>query len=242
MKIIMKLIKYHFSLFIKSTKFVMPLLVWIGYMAFTYTIFPVDVVSSIVVSSVLLFFLMVWIGVLYYEIEDTISEQILVLKTQNETICYISNIIFLGMIGFVFSCIGIIFPLLQNAMNGFELYRRPITLWDIVVALGLHFFAALLGGMLGGVFHPRIMKNRKMAIVIVALIALLSITKVSINQEIPILRYVTWILPPVGDYSLLMTNKEYFEKIDVGISMLLLFVYNVVLMVSQIVLLKKRKF
>lgn len=242
MRNISSLMNYHFSLTIKTTKMLMPLLFWVLFMPVSYSIFPLDLVSSVLVSCIVLFYLMVWIGMSYYDIEDSINEQLLVLKTKSENMVYLSKLLFLFSVSIVMSLIGIFAPIIINAINGFNIFTRPLTLGDIIASFFLHLFLALLGAALGGLFHPRIMKNRKTATLITFLIAIMSLVKLAITNNYHILKFMLWVLPPVSDFAQIFTDEDFFSPVSLIKIIVLISIYILAYMTIQIVLLKRKKF
>lgn len=237
-----ELIKYHIRSYLKSNKGVMPLATLIIFLFFAYSNKPVNVVGSFTLSMVCVFYIMIWIGLTYNDIENPISEQLMVLKVHSEKKYYISKALMLVVIGIIISIITVFFPVVQNALNHFNLYARPINIMDVLIALILHCFVAFTASMTGSILHPRIMEDRKMAVVLTFLIALMGIVKVSINDKAPVTRLITWIFPPIANVMKMFSGEGFYDTAGVGHALLLFGVYGIVLMVLQIHFLIKNKF
>jgi hypothetical protein len=139
-----EIVRYHTNVYFKSNKIIMPLLLWIAFLKISYSQTGLSYVPDIVMSSGCLFFIMIWIGFGCMDIENPISEQILIIKVKNADRYYISKIVFLLLIGLGMSAIGVVIPLLINIMNGYRLFNRTITLEDILCGLLLLFILAFL--------------------------------------------------------------------------------------------------
>lgn len=237
-----ELLKYHFMIYKKSNKFIMPLLVWMICMYTFYSTKPISVVSSFGVSMGALFYIMVWIGLSYTEIDDPISEQLLILKVESENIYNVSKILFLVLIGIVMSFIGIMIPVIINTIDNFQLYTRALTLGDIGSGFLLHSFVGLLGAVTGILFHPRTMKDRKMAVILTFSIALMSMVKGPMKLKIPMTRFITWVFPPLYNITEYFNGDEYFLMHDIGSAILHISVYSIILIFLQLYFLKKNKF
>jgi ABC-type transport system involved in multi-copper enzyme maturation permease subunit len=216
----------------------MPLAALITFLFFLYTEIPVEIIGDFTLSMAALFFIMTWVGLTYNDIEDPISEQLLILKAHSEKKYYMSKGLFLILVGIAISIITVFFPVIKNALVNFRLYN----IMDILVALILHCFVAFTGSMTGSFLHPRIMKNRKQAITLTCLIALMAIVKISINDKMPLTRLVTWVFPPISDFMKLFMGATFYDMRQVIYILLLLGAYCLVLMVLQIEFLVKNKF
>lgn len=236
------LLKYHFTLYLNTNKFILPMIAWLAFMYISYSIKPQDVVSSFVISSTCLFFIMLWVSFSYLESTDIISEQLIILKTEKQSIYYFSKDIFLIFIGIIMSIIGVAFPIIQNALNGFSLFRRTVTIWDTFSALLLHIILVTLGCSLSSLFQPRCMKNRKLAIELLLFIVIISIVKIEIIQKIPEVKYITWILPPISEIQDCFSNKDIFYFSDIVKSALYGIGYSFVLIIVNIQILKRKLF
>jgi len=242
MKAFSSLIKYHYQLYIKTNKYIMPALIWIVFLNLSYSQKPLDIVSSTLLSISVLFFVMLWVAISYMESVDPVSEQILLLKVKNRNTYYRSKNVFVFMLGTAYSLIGIAFPIMENAMNGFSMFTRPLTIWDILCAFILHMLTAILGGTLGILFQPRCIKNRKEALMIVSLIALISIAKTGINHSFLFAKYVTWLFPPLSDISTYFNENVYFSAAAMGKAILYCGVYSAILLFISNQLLKRKLF
>lgn len=236
------LVSYHNKACMKSNRFVMPFAALIIFLFFSYTIAPLGVVDSFALSMVCLFFLMVWNGLIYNDVEPPVSEQLLILKTRSAVKFYMSKVLCLALMGVVEGAIAVIFPVMQNMLNHFHLYTRPLTWQDVLMALFLHFFAAFAGAATGSLLHPRIMRDRKGAVLLTFLIALMGLVKIGINDKIPLTRWVTWVFPPVSDMVKTFTGMDYFTWASVLKVSGMLIAYGFVLTGIQVYFLVKKKF
>lgn len=236
------LLKYHFNVYIKSNKYIMPLAAWLAFMLVAYSIIPVGVVPSCLVSMVCLFFIMVWMSISYTEIVEPVSEQILLLKVRNDNIYYLSKLAFLIIIGLIMSLIGILLPTIQNAVNGFKLYMRAITVYDIIAAFLLYLFISTLGAVTGILLQPRIMKDRKIAVVSTLTIALMGLAKGMLNSNIPFTRFITWIFPPLSNMIECFSGKDYFYINNIITAIFYALTYSLIAYFADLYFLKKKKF
>ncbi|KHD38068.1 hypothetical protein NL50_00735 [Clostridium acetobutylicum] len=242
MKIFSSLLRYNLNLYLKSNKFIMPIVVWIAFMLVMYSTKPLDVVSSFVFSSIFLFFLMAWLSFSYFENLDIISEQLIILKVKKQSLYYLSNNAFLMIIGIIISIVGVIFPFVMNMVNSFNLFNRSLTIWDGFSSLLLHIILASLGCSLSILFQPRCMKSRKLAIEVIVLIAIISLIKFEMIKKISIVKYIAWVLPPICDIQSFFSNKNVFYTESIIKSIIYGFIYVAFFNIINIQILKRRLF
>lgn len=220
----------------------MPFAILIVYLYGMFTIKPVGVVDSYAMSIVAGFFAMIWLGMTYNTLEDMVSEQILILRIKSDTKYYISDVIFLTVISLIISILLAVFPVYQDLVNGKDLFLRPLEAMDVISGFVLIFASSFAGGAAGSLLHQRIVKNRRIAVVVTALIALVAVTKGAIGEEFVLFNLVSWLFPPIYDVVKLFTRVEFFEGLNVIRAAVMLLVYGVCVYALKVWLLKKRRF
>ena len=236
------LLRYYLKIYIKSNKFVAPVVLWIIFLYVNNTTRPASFVSNLSSSGGILYFVMIWLGFVYMELEDTVSEQLLILKVKNVSKYNMSKVLFLILIGIGMSIVGIIVPITQHMINGYTLYTRNITVEDIIYSFILLSVMSFLGSMIGSLFHPRIFRDRKIAMLIVFIIGLLGYTKGPLIDDFPVLKFILWVFPPVYDILMKFANQEYFSLLTIGNAVVLAAGYGLILLFIQLCVLKKNKF
>lgn len=175
----------------------MPFVVTAIFMYTMYSVKPQEIVSSFLLSGMVLFFVMVWIGMTAAQNERPVEEQILILKMDNSLQYYLGKFLLLLALALLMDIIYTFFPVIQNAINGFELFSQKLGTYEIANVFILQLGTALLGCAVGNFLHPRIMKDRKLAIILTVFIAVIAVTVPALKQECSALRWVLWIFPPV---------------------------------------------
>lgn len=59
-------------------------------------------------------------------------------------------------------------------------------------------------------FHPRIVRNRKRALLVLVGVGLVSLSKMGILESMPALKAVLWVFPPVADILAALADEEQF--------------------------------
>ncbi|WKY43233.1 hypothetical protein Q5O14_11250 [Eubacteriaceae bacterium ES2] len=236
------LIYYHFKLYFKSNRLLIPFLVYLIYLFSAYSIMPYSIVSSFSESAMVLFFIMVYVGFSYSELENPVAEQLVLLKIRNENLYYVSRLTVLLIVGTILSIIGILYPLLGNVYNHGQLFTRSLMFYDILFGIFLHLTMGSLGAFTGSFFHPRIIKNRKLAILMAFFTAVCAVLKGTIIKNILLGSLITWIFPPVYDVLVIFSGCEFFSFQAIALPFLWSLIYGIALGMFQIYLLKKNKF
>jgi len=236
------LLVYHFKTHLKSYKLLLPFLIYLIYLFAAYGIMPFSIVSSFSESAGVLFFIMAYVGFSYAELENPVTEQLVLLRVNNDTLYYLSRLTVLLIIGVVMSLLGLLYPLILNSGYNDHLFTRSLQFDDVAIGFFLHYLMAFLGAMTGSFFHPRIIKNRKMAVLLLFFVAVMGISKGALADYFSPTRFVAWVFPPIFDILASFTGQEFFVIPAMALPVTLAIVYGLVLMIGQITLLKRAKF
>lgn len=138
-------------------------------------------------------------------------EQLLYLRAGTTVSYYAAKFLFLLCIAVLLDCFYTFFPVIQNKLNGGDMFTGNLGTFEIVNAFILQLGMAFSGAALGNLFHPRVLKDRKLAIVLTVLVSVLSVTRQAITEMNPIFKYVLWIFPPVTKASEVYGNVTAFQ-------------------------------
>lgn len=236
------LVKYHLQQYFKTTKFVMPSAALLIMLYGNYSVKPADFVDCLLISGMFVFLIAVWIGVTVCDLEDTVSEQILILRVQSNRKYYFSHILFLMVISLIVSMIAIIVPLVQDLANGKQFFERSILSSDVLGGFIILFLCAYEGCALGELSHPRIVKDRKIAIIFVFLLAVLSLVRGAITERFWPMKLIFWVLPPIWEISCVFADTDYLDLDTMIMAGGILFLSSAFLTIVKIKLLEKKGF
>lgn len=239
---LIELVKYRFKQYIKTSKVAMPLLVLVAVQYVLYSMIPVGVVESFVLSSIYVFLIMVWVSLGVSDLEDPVSEQIIILRIQSEGKFYFSQILFLAALSAAAAFLAVLAPMFLNLVNHNQVFTRSLTLSDIICSYLLLWASAFLGSSLGDFFPARIMKDRKSAILLTLLITIISVAKGSILDTLPLPAILLCFIPPMSEVFTIFGLDEYFQIGKVVLGVVVLFGYGCVMAVIKVRLLMRNKF
>ncbi|NOW82695.1 hypothetical protein B0H39_000576 [Clostridium beijerinckii] len=233
---LISVLKYNFKMYMKSHKYIMPFFIFIIYMVMAYSIRLLDIVGSMVSSAAFLFALMTWIGFTYCSNIELIAEEVLILKLGSHTRYWISKIIFMGVVGVFFSILSVGLPIIYNLIC--NVFKYPVTFSDIVVSFIIHMFLSIIGALIGMLLQPRIISNRKMAILGAIFIVLMSIIKGPVINEVLYSKYVMWIFPPINEVSTAYLNLMHFNMPNLIMPLIIMIIY---IFIESFILIKRMK-
>ncbi|ABR35557.1 hypothetical protein [Clostridium beijerinckii] len=233
---LISVLKYNFKMYMKSHKYIMPFFIFIIYMVMAYSIRLLDIVGSMVSSAAFLFALMTWIGFTYYSNIELIAEEVLILKLKSHTRYWISKIIFMGVVGAFLSILSVGLPIIYNLIC--NVFKYPVTFSDIFVSFIIHMFLSIIGALIGMLLQPRIISNRKMAILGAIFIVLMSIIKGPVINEVPYSKYVMWIFPPINEVSTAYLNLMHFNIPSLIMPLIIMIIY---IFIESFILIKRMK-
>lgn len=138
-------------------------------------------------------------------------EQILELRVHKTWAYFAGRMLFLLFLSLITSFICTMWPFLKNVMEKGTFFRRQYLPADFINSFLLNLGSAYSGAMLGSFLHPDLCRDRKTAISLTALLALLAEIQGIIVTVKPGLKYVLWILPNISSAALKYGNEEYFK-------------------------------
>lgn len=242
MKIMCELIRYQFRQYVLSAKYVMPVIVLCAVFSVMYGVMPVKIVSSFAIMGLVLFLLMAWVGVTCQEVEPEVSGQIILLRVKSERMYYVSQVLLIAVLSVLASVLSVVLPVIKHFVYHRGLFSRDIVGTDIVGGFLLMYACSFVGGMVGEIFSPYIIRKREMGIGLTVLLALVSVTRIGVVQEFPVSRWVLWIVPPVSDVVGWFTREEVYDMASVMRAFVLLMLYGELLAVLKVEISRIRKF
>ena len=242
MRIISGLIKYQYLQYLKSNKFVMPFAAFVVILFTLYSTKPVSVVASLASCCLFVFLISSWIGTSVCSLEDTASEQIMILRLRSTNKYDWGHALFLLSLSMLTALLCLLIPVLINLSNSQMLFDRKLLPEDIIFGFFLLSSSAFMGCSLGELSHPRVIKDRKSALLMITLVDIVSVIKTSLTAAFPVSKFILWIVPPISFLPDSFAKEPYFIGIKVFPAVLLLFIYGLALTFVKISILQKRKF
>ena len=219
----------------------MPFIVVFVFMRFMYSIKPINVVSGCLITVNFLFLLMVWVGMTEINREIRSLEQIMELRVHKTGAYFGGKMLFLFFLSLMMSSICTIWPCIQNIIEKGTFFERAYMPDDMINSFLLNLGSAYSGVMLGSLLHPDVCRDRKTAIALTALFALLADIRGVMILTSPALKYFLWFLPNVSLAGVQYGKAEYFNlNITLGYFCMLMIYAGVYGVVGSLWQYKKR--
>lgn len=236
------LFRYEKDKLLHSGKFVLPLLLLIGYLGIAYAIAPLSILDSFSICALVVFALMLAMGVMLGTLNEPAIEQTMLVKLRRPYYLYLGKVLLAAAVSLVFALVAALGPLLLHVLDGFNLFTRPVVFSDIASGIVLFWLTGLCGGILGLLANPRILPGRKSAVLLSTLIGLLTIVKGALVKAIALLQYVLWLLPPVYDASAAYSAQDYFSLRHTWPLLLWLAAYIAAETAAYVIMMRTRRF
>lgn len=242
MKKAASILYYHFFTFIRSSKYIVPLIFLLVLQTSIYFASqrrPVDFLNAILIAETYAFIIAIWLGFSSNGWINQTTEQLLIVRSKSDLIYYSIDAVFLFVISLLISLICAFLPVLINLFDPYFFHQYLMTdfIYSFLLILGISF----AGISLGALFHPRIIQ-KKSAIIYTFLVGILSVARIPILSQQEGLRYLLWILPRLSAESLQLSDYSSFIFPTVAKISLLSLLYGLFYSFIKILLLSKKKY
>lgn len=221
------LMLYFFQDYKRSYKYIAPLLVYIVVIAAMYSNKPAYVMSSYAVTCIFIYAISAWLSFGFIDNEYVVQQQLIILHIKNENIYYLCKVLFMWIFILILDIFAVYYPILNGA------FIRKVVISDIIIALISHAIVGFLGVTVGSLFNSRLLKDRKMAILFLNLLIIVSTMEKPIVQSFPFLKWIGMILPP----AYLMADKVgSIDYVNIGNIFNIIFAFAIVLIYAMILI------
>ena len=87
----------------------------------------------------------------------------------------------MSVVGVFFSILSMGVPIIFNLI--FNVFKAPVTFSDVFVSFLIHMTSSIMGALIGLLLQPRMIENRKMAMLGAIFIVVMTIAKVEVLKE-----------------------------------------------------------
>lgn len=184
------MIIYDLKLFIRSVKGILPLATTLIFMAFTY--YPgvkTSMPTAIITSYFYMFYVMLYIGYVLGSNELDIPEHCIYIRCDNKILYYFYKAVCIMLLSIAVSFI------LVSAAGVLSSEEKSIC--TVIYGWLLMISSGFCGGAFGQMFHPALIRDRKLALVLVLIAGMLCACRTDVINVFPVLKYIFYVLPPI---------------------------------------------
>ena len=241
MKNTLELYKLRRKLLQKGQVLIIPVVATALFIGIMYSMAPIGVTSSFLLSAAFLYFVCVFISMTLNGKENDVFEETLMMHCERPLNYYVSRELLLITQCFGYALILTVFPAVLFLLRG-SMFIRPMEIADVILG-GLYiFFSGLCGMATGDFFHPRILQRRKDGILGAIMVSVLAICKEGLTTYLMPLAILNFVLPPFLDGFKLVGSSDIFELRGMVLIFLHMAVYAVVVVCLKVWVLEKRRF
>jgi hypothetical protein len=229
-------------LLLKNSVLTIPLVVIVFFLFVMYSMSPLDITSSFIISAVFLFIVCVFISMNINGKENDVFEETLLLHSRFPVNFFASRELVFLSISVLYSLILTIYPVVL-AVTDKNKFVPSVEPMDIVCGGAYVLACGIAGTATGDLFHPRLIAKRKDAILDAILISILTVCKHGLIGYNPVFKFLNILLPPImNGMELVSANNYRFDTAGIFLICLHALVYSAVVTLIKIKLLSVKKF
>ena len=225
----------------KNAVLVIPFATLVIFLGTMYSIKPVQVSGSFLMSGIFLFVVSSYISMTIQFKENDTNEEIMLLHSNSGINYYISRELTLLSISLCFAMILTLYPALRAAIDS-HIFKRTLELTDVINGGIIIIGNGLVGISLGDFFHQRIFTRKRNAIIGLVLVSVLAICKQSIIYKYSFFKFMNYVMPPVMDGFQMVGSTDIFDTTGTIIILLHTILFALVIMFIKIGLLNHQKY
>jgi hypothetical protein len=228
---------FSFRYYVRSYRYVAPLLIYGFFVFFIYYVVPNPVMPSYSFTSALLFLISTWLGFGFIDLEDDTQQAISVLHVGSVNKYYLAKMLVLLAIVIGLSAFTTVYPILLD-----KFVRQPTGI-EAFVALMSHVLLAWLGITISFLFTNKLIRALSHAILGLFLVVAFAMSGAGIENALPdLLRVLIWLIPPVFRVMDSLNNYETASFGEVSIALLSTLLYSLIIAWIFLRMMKRKLF
>ncbi|WP_050183451.1 hypothetical protein [Domibacillus robiginosus] len=184
------LLRYHWSSYIRSHRYIPPLTLFILTLVVNYAYKPNPIIASYSFTALMLFLLMGWFTITIFHAEDMGQQQITLMHAKSQTLYHVSLIFVCLFIAFCLSVLSTAYPIV------FDTFGASVSPIHGLLGFLAHFSLATLSISLCVLFTRGIVRKKENTWWGVLFVLVLSIAVVTLKKSILPEAFI-WFMPPL---------------------------------------------
>ncbi|MCJ7841990.1 hypothetical protein MUB24_13985 [Lederbergia sp. NSJ-179] len=215
-------IYYQFKSYIRSLKWIPPVIIYMIWVFIFYTYQGVPILSSYAVTSIALLLIMTWITIGIFSLEKESEKQLLFVQLSSKLRYLYGKWIVCLLFTILLLLFAIFYPVFIHAFIG------PVKFVHYGFTFHSHFYSALAGIFVGTLFSATFLAGKKYSWLGAILVNVISITSEGIIAKITILKWPLFLFPPIG---LLMSYLNEGDAIIIEKGIIFTVIWEIVYMI-----------
>lgn len=228
---------YLFRYYVRSYRYVAPLIVYMTAIIFIYGVVPNPVLSSYGFTSTVLFLVSAWLCFTYIDVEDRTQQALTVLHLGGVTKYYSAKMAVMAIIGTVLALCTTVYPIL------FDKFSAQPTSGQFIVGIASHVLLSYLGIAIATLFTSKLIRKLNYSILGLFLVLSISMAGSGLSEQLPDrLTFVSWLFPPLYRVMAMLNEDAGIEAQEALVALSAVSIYILVLQFIFFRWMKKRLF
>lgn len=219
----------------------MPAILFIMYLGMSYSVGPLDILSSFGICSLIVFVGMTALFFMYNGIHYQAMDQTVFIRISGKKSFYTAKVLLVGKVSMIVAAISVLAPVIQYIINGKDFFTAPLTTEKVISGFVLCFLSGFCGGMTAILLNDRFIPKKEASIALCILVVLLTIVKGGLHEKFSFAKWVSWVLPPLYDLSFAYSHGNNCLIRDTGIYFLWMWFYLVLQVLFYVTFMDKKR-
>ncbi len=233
--------KYETEKLLKSRKWLVPAVLFIMYLGMSYSVGPLDILSSFGICSLVVFIGMTVLFFMYNDFSYQAMDQTIFIRISGKKSFYAGRVLLVGKVSMIAAAISVLAPVIQYMINGKDFFTAPFTMEKVISGFVLCFLSGFCGGMTAILLNDRFIPKKEASIALCILVVLLTIVKGGLHEKFPFAKWVSWVLPPLYDLSFAYSHGDNYLFRNTGIYFLWMLFYLALQILFYVCIMDKKR-
>lgn len=216
-------IRYQLISFVRSLKFIPPVVIFCAWVFILYAYKNVPILSSYAVSSIVMYLIMTWITMSIFTLDEESEKHILISHLRRKVSYLFGKWLTILVIMIPLLLFAVFFPIIIESFEG----NMSVKLY--IYTFYSHLVFSSFGILVGTLFSATKLATKKYAWLSSVFIIVVSLSSKSIIEMMAFSKWILWIFPPVfkvtdymeGDSQLLLNKPIIFDSIFVVVYLII---------------------
>lgn len=186
-------IQYQFKNYLRSYQFIPPMMIFVIWIFLQYLYNEQPILSSYASSCLGLFIITCWLTLNILNLESLNEKYLLFIQLESKLKYLIAKWLFI----FLINCVLIVFSIIYALLLGS--FKNQISFKQGVLAILLHLIVCMICILISTLIKNLNVISKKYMWLLISLIGVVSILRPILIQSYPFIKYILWLIPPIGD-------------------------------------------
>lgn len=209
-------IQYQYKKYLRSYQFIPPMMIFITWIIIQYLYSGQPILSSYASSCLVLLIISCWLTINILNLETLNEKYLLFIQFESKLKYLFGKLLFIFLVNCILIVFSMLYPILIHS------FKDKVSLKEATLAIALHIIVCLTAILISSFIANINVLSKKYKWLLIALIILVSILRPFLLQTYTFLKYILWIVPPIGDYMSVYNTETlaHFNYLSITIIMI----------------------